>query len=188
MFARLSQRRLKPSCAATTTVHMLCYHVIAYQLGKHLSNKGSQERLSLTSPRPPKPPLRSTLVDQCFAKVLRALKEGATGPDASKLLLRLLTSPYHRLDTTGRAARSCTNLDRAPAHPVPYPVGQAWSPFYFHFQVYTAYIFPARVGNSVSAMHPTFWYTNRNYRSFDETVWFAVLWRWVSPSMRYLRG
>ena len=41
----------------------------------------------------------TTLIDELFGQVSRALKEGASGPEAVTLLLRLLTTNFDRVDT-----------------------------------------------------------------------------------------
>ena len=41
----------------------------------------------------------TTLVDEVFGQVSKALKEGASGPEAFALLLRLLTTHFDPVDT-----------------------------------------------------------------------------------------
>ena len=51
----------------------------------------------------------TTFIDDFFGKVSRALDGGASGPEAFALLLRLLVTHFHRVDT-GKGYTSCTLL------------------------------------------------------------------------------
>ena len=41
----------------------------------------------------------TTMIEECFGQVSRPLSEGASGPEAFTLLLRLLTTHLDRVDT-----------------------------------------------------------------------------------------
>ena len=53
---------------------------------------------AITPDKPTTAPL-TTLMDDCFGQVSRALAGGATGPEVFTLLLRLLSSRFDRTDT-----------------------------------------------------------------------------------------
>ena len=52
----------------------------------------------------------TTLIDDFFGQVSRALDGGASGPEAVTLLLRLLVTHFERVDTA-RATLSCILLE-----------------------------------------------------------------------------
>ena len=58
----------------------------------------------------------TTLIDKCFGQLSRALKEGASSPEAFTLLLRRLMTLFDRVGT-GRVTPSCTILGCAPGRP-----------------------------------------------------------------------
>ena len=58
----------------------------------------------------------TTLIDKCFGQLSRALKEGASSPEAFTLLLRRLMTLFDRVGTE-RVTPSCTILGCAPGRP-----------------------------------------------------------------------
>ena len=55
----------------------------------------------------------TTLIDDCFGQVLRAMEGGASGPEAFIFLLRLLTTHFGRIDT-GKGYTKLHNFECAP--------------------------------------------------------------------------
>ena len=60
-----------------------------------------------TSDRPTNARL-TTLIDNCFVKVSRAMNRGASGPEASTLLVRLLVTHFDRVYTGEGCTKSHT--------------------------------------------------------------------------------
>ena len=71
---------------------------IFLSIGPRSTLSGNPFARAITRDKPTTTPL-TTLIDDYFGQVSRALIGGPTGPEAFTLLLRLLSSPFNHTDT-----------------------------------------------------------------------------------------